>query len=123
MTTPTGTVVVREVDPEDAVRLGEVLAAAYLAGEVLEEHDEYLTAIKDVAARLPHGAAERARARGDEALVLSSMHAMPAAQRIYRRYGFERVPERDWLADWDPETLAEGTAETLSVYRLALVQG
>lgn len=73
-----------------------------------------------VAEALLAAAEELARAGGYEALVLSSMVSMPPAHRVYRRYGFQRVPERDWLADWDEEALADGTAETLAVYRLPL---
>lgn len=73
-----------------------------------------------VSEQLLAAAEELARARGYAALVLSSMTVMRAAQRVYRRYGFARVPERDWLADWDSRALADGTAETLYVYRLPL---
>lgn len=38
----------------------------------------------------------RARAHGDDAIVLSTQTAMRAAHRIYERLGFVRVPERDW---------------------------
>jgi len=38
----------------------------------------------------------RAREDGARAIVLSSLADMTAAHRIYRRQGFERVPERDW---------------------------
>lgn len=38
----------------------------------------------------------RARALGCEQLVLSSMPAMLAAQRIYAHRGFTRAPSRDW---------------------------
>lgn len=37
--------------------------------------------------------AQQARAT---ALVLSSMPTMTAAHRLYRRLGFERLPDRDW---------------------------
>jgi ribosomal protein S18 acetylase RimI-like enzyme len=38
----------------------------------------------------------RAHEDGANAIVLSSLAEMTAAHRIYRRQGFERVPERDW---------------------------
>ncbi len=38
----------------------------------------------------------RARALGCEQLVLSSMPAMRAAQRVYAHRGFTRAPSRDW---------------------------
>lgn len=177
MTATTGTVVVREVRPEDAERLGAAVAAAYVRDALLPADDPYVEVLRDVAGRLPdvvavlaaydgeevlggltlveagtshaevalpgeleirmlgvspdhrrrgvaeallRAAEERARAGGHIALVLSSMPAMTDAQRLYRRYGFVRVPDRDWLADWDPEALADGTAERLSVYRLPL---
>jgi len=171
------TVVVRPVEPHDTARLGEVLAEAYVAGEVIPPDDWYATALRDVDGRLPHvvavlaaydgedvlggitlveagtpeaevavageleirmlavapqhqgrrvsldllaAAEELGRARGYAALVLSSLPQMSPAHRMYARYGFDRVPERDWVADWDPEALAAGTAPTLSVYRLPL---
>ncbi|WP_413450754.1 GNAT family N-acetyltransferase [Georgenia phoenicis] len=171
------TVEVRPVDPADAERLGEALAAAYVAGEVIGPDDGYAQDLRDVAGRLPHvvavlaaydgeevlggltlteagtaeaevavageleirmlavapqhqgrkvslallaAAEELGRAGGYDALVLSSLPAMSSAHRVYQRYGFERVPARDWVANWDPEALANGTAPTLSVYRLPL---
>jgi ribosomal protein S18 acetylase RimI-like enzyme len=38
----------------------------------------------------------RFREEGAHAVVLSSLDDMSGAHRIYRRLGFERVPERDW---------------------------
>jgi ribosomal protein S18 acetylase RimI-like enzyme len=38
----------------------------------------------------------RAREDAAAAIVLSSLAEMTAAHRIYRRQGFERVPDRDW---------------------------
>ncbi|MCM3662458.1 GNAT family N-acetyltransferase [Georgenia satyanarayanai] len=75
---------------------------------------------RKVSLALLAAAEELGRARGDDALVLSSLPAMSAAHRVYQRYGFDRVVERDWAADWDPQALADGTAPTLSVYRLPL---
>ncbi len=177
MTAPTRAVVVRPVRSEDADRLGEALARAYVDDALVPADDPYVDVLRDVAGRLaevvavlaaydgeevlggltlvtagsPHAevarpgeleirmlavapahrgrrvarallraAEELGRSAGYEALVLSSMEAMATAQRLYGRYGFRRVPERDWLADWDPEALADGTAETLSVYQLPL---
>ena len=40
---------------------------------------------------------ERARAEGRRAVFLHSLPIMEAAQRIYARFGFRRVPERDWV--------------------------
>jgi ribosomal protein S18 acetylase RimI-like enzyme len=36
------------------------------------------------------------RGRGSEGVVCSSLPEMHAAHRIYERFGFRRVPERDW---------------------------
>ncbi len=75
---------------------------------------------RKVSLALLAAAEELGRARGYDALVLSSLPAMSPAHRVYSRYGFDRVVERDWVADWDPQALADGTAPTLSVYRLPL---
>jgi ribosomal protein S18 acetylase RimI-like enzyme len=40
---------------------------------------------------------DRARADGRRAIFLHSLPVMTAAQRIYARFGFRRVPERDWV--------------------------
>ncbi|NUP50313.1 MAG: GNAT family N-acetyltransferase [Catenulispora sp.] len=39
---------------------------------------------------------DRARAEGRPALVLSTKPEMAAAQRLYSRLGFQRMPDRDW---------------------------
>jgi ribosomal protein S18 acetylase RimI-like enzyme len=36
------------------------------------------------------------QARGDNAVVMSTMDEMRTAHRVYGRLGFERIPERDW---------------------------
>jgi ribosomal protein S18 acetylase RimI-like enzyme len=40
---------------------------------------------------------DRARAEGRAAIFLHSLPVMTGAQRIYARFGFRRVPERDWI--------------------------
>jgi ribosomal protein S18 acetylase RimI-like enzyme len=42
---------------------------------------------------------ERARAAGRRAVFLHSLPVMTEAQRIYARFGFGRVPGRDWRVD------------------------
>ena len=39
---------------------------------------------------------ERARTAGKRRMVLSTDRRMTAAQRLYERLGFVRLPERDW---------------------------
>jgi ribosomal protein S18 acetylase RimI-like enzyme len=39
---------------------------------------------------------ERARTAGKRRMVLSTDRRMTAAQRLYERLGFARLPERDW---------------------------
>lgn len=51
---------------------------------------------KGVGEALVRTCAERARALGVTALVLSTQPAMLGAQRIYERLGFVRTPELDW---------------------------
>ena len=48
---------------------------------------------------------ELAQRRGFSRLVLSTQPAMLAAQRLYARLGFERLPERDWQTDAGGEQL------------------
>jgi ribosomal protein S18 acetylase RimI-like enzyme len=48
---------------------------------------------------------ERARAGGRRAVFLHSLPVMEGAQRIYDRFGFRRVPDRDWVF---PEFLLMG---------------
>lgn len=58
---------------------------------------------------LVRAAAQHGLSHGLEAVVLTTMPAMVAAQRMYARLGFERVPERDWSVP----------GQELLVYRVA----
>ncbi len=51
---------------------------------------------RGVGAALVTECLDRARALGRERVVLSTQGAMHAAHRLYVRFGFVRVPERDW---------------------------
>lgn len=70
---------------------------------------------RGVASALIEGSVRLARERGLR-LVLSTLPAMRAAQRLYAAIGLERAPDRDWVADWDAQAVADGTAPTLLVY-------
>jgi ribosomal protein S18 acetylase RimI-like enzyme len=52
---------------------------------------------RGVGAALVQACIDRARAEGKQALVLCTDTKMQAAQRLYERMGFVRVPERDWV--------------------------
>jgi ribosomal protein S18 acetylase RimI-like enzyme len=39
---------------------------------------------------------ERSRELGYDAVVLSSLPVQQPAHRLYERFGFRRLPERDW---------------------------
>ena len=58
---------------------------------------------------LVRAAAQHGLSHGLEAVILTTMPAMAAAQRMYARLGFERVPERDWSVE----------GQELLVYRVA----
>ncbi|NPC96127.1 GNAT family N-acetyltransferase [Nocardioides sp. zg-DK7169] len=66
---------------------------------------------RGVGARLVDLVVERSRAEGRRAVVLSSLAQMRAAHRVYERFGFVAVPERDWRPS--PDVF-------LRAYRLAL---
>jgi ribosomal protein S18 acetylase RimI-like enzyme len=51
-----------------------------------------------------------AQGHGCTRLVLSTQPSMSAAQRLYERLGFERLPERDWRTDSGGERLVYGLA-------------
>ena len=49
---------------------------------------------------------DRARAAGKRRMVLSTDPRMTVAQRLYRRLGFTRLPERDWTPEPGIDLLA-----------------
>lgn len=49
--------------------------------------------------RLLRAAIDRGIGAGARAVVLSTMPAMAAAQRVYARMGLRRTPERDWTGE------------------------
>ncbi|MFE3023042.1 GNAT family N-acetyltransferase [Nocardia tengchongensis] len=57
---------------------------------------------------------DTARAEGFDAVVLTTMPTMQDARRMYDRFGFAHVPERDWLT---------GSGLPLTVMRLATAPG
>ena len=52
---------------------------------------------KGVGTALVAACLDRARAEGRRAVFLHSLPVMEGAQRIYARFGFRRVPDRDWV--------------------------
>jgi len=56
---------------------------------------------RGVAAALVQECVDRAAAAGCSAVALCSLEAMTPAQRIYRRMGFVRAPDRDWVPEDD----------------------
>ncbi len=51
---------------------------------------------RGVGAALVHACVDRARALGCRAVVICTRDIALAAQRLYARLGFRRIPERDW---------------------------
>lgn len=51
---------------------------------------------RGVGAALVRECIDRSRSLGRERVVLSTQPMMHAAHRLYERFGFVRVPERDW---------------------------
>lgn len=61
---------------------------------------------RGVGAALLDACLARARAQGRDAVFLHSTPWMETAHRLYRRAGFERVPDRDWVPEPDVPLLA-----------------
>ncbi|WP_019815210.1 GNAT family N-acetyltransferase, partial [Saccharomonospora saliphila] len=51
---------------------------------------------RGVGEALTRAAVDRAAELGAARVVLSSLHAMTSAHRLYTRLGFHRAPDRDW---------------------------
>ena len=61
---------------------------------------------RGVAARLVRECIDFAVRQGASSIVLSTKVQMHGAQRLYRRFGFERTPQLDWAPMPDVELLA-----------------
>jgi ribosomal protein S18 acetylase RimI-like enzyme len=95
--------VVRDEEGRVVGSVALVLAGDF--GEVTESADEaaFRMLVVDPAVQgrgigelLVRTCLERARAAGKRRMVLSTDRGMTAAQRLYERLGFTRLPERDW---------------------------
>ena len=95
--------VVRDEDGRVVGSVALVLAGDF--GEVIQSDDEaaFRMLVVDPEARgrgigelLVTTCLDRARAAGKSRMVLSTGTRMTAAQRLYARLGFTRLPERDW---------------------------
>jgi ribosomal protein S18 acetylase RimI-like enzyme len=95
--------VVRDADGRILGSVALVLAGSF--GNVTASDDEaaFRMLVVDPAAQgrgigelLVTTCLDRARAAGKRRMVLSTDTRMAAAQRLYRRLGFTRLPERDW---------------------------
>jgi ribosomal protein S18 acetylase RimI-like enzyme len=95
--------VVRDDDGRVVGSVALVLAGSF--GNVTASDDEaaFRMLVVDPAAQgrgigelLVTACMDRARAAGKRRMVLSTDPRMTAAQRLYRRLGFTRMPERDW---------------------------
>lgn len=63
---------------------------------------------RGVGAALVTAVVQRARELGANRVVLSSASGMAAAQQIYQRMGFVRLPDRDWSPEAGKPLLAYG---------------
>jgi ribosomal protein S18 acetylase RimI-like enzyme len=54
---------------------------------------------RGVGAALTSAVLDRARELGAHRVVMSSLHLMKTAHRMYERLGFTRLPESDWNPD------------------------
>ena len=95
--------VAREADGAVVGSVALVLDGEF--GEVLRSDDEagFRMLVVDHAVRgggigelLVRSCLDRARAAGKRRVVISTDPRMTAAHRLYERFGFTRLPERDW---------------------------
>lgn len=61
---------------------------------------------RGVARLLVQACLDRARESGASQVVICSSTDMPAAHRLYQRFGFQRLPDRDWSPHEGIELLA-----------------
>ena len=85
--------------PDDFPRIGQLTHDVYVGGGLASP--EYGVRLRDVAARADRAELlvvrdQEGRVVGSVALVLSTDRRMTAAQRLYQRLAFTRLPERDW---------------------------
>jgi ribosomal protein S18 acetylase RimI-like enzyme len=115
-----GTVLVAVDEHDDGRILGTVMLQSWPhAGQVVTDGDEAeiraLAVIPEARGRgtgsaLLQAVIERAAQRGVRHLVLLTLPEMLAAQRLYQRVGFRRLPDRDWSPVPGATLLAYGLA-------------
>jgi ribosomal protein S18 acetylase RimI-like enzyme len=115
-----GTVLVAVGEQDDGRILGTVMLQPWPhAGQVVTDGDEAeiraLAVIPEARGRgtgsaLLQAVIERAAQQGVRHLVLLTLPEMLAAQRLYQRAGFRRLPDRDWSPVPGATLLAYGLA-------------
>jgi ribosomal protein S18 acetylase RimI-like enzyme len=115
-----GTVLVAVDEHDDGRILGTVMLQSWPhAGQVVTDGDEAeiraLAVIPEARGRgtgsaLLQAVIERAAQQGVRHLVLLTLPEMLAAQRLYQRVGFRRLPDRDWSPVPGATLLAYGLA-------------
>jgi ribosomal protein S18 acetylase RimI-like enzyme len=115
-----GTVLVAVAGPDDSRILGTVMLQPWPdAGQVVAGPDEAeiraLAVVPEARGRgagdaLLRAVIERAAQQGVRHLVLLTQPEMAAAQRLYQRAGFRRLPDRDWSPVPGVTLLAYGLA-------------
>lgn len=83
---------------EPGTRLAEVCRPGELEFRMLSV--DPLAQGRGIGAILANACLDRARQRGYDAVVISTRDELAkTAQRMYRRLGFERLPDRDWIPE------------------------